>query len=210
MALFNRWGYTVLGVFILAQSAMAHPVIWKGGQAVMVKSDTAATDVTYHYSLNYNWSLGGRYITFKDTDQSYVIGQSNWLLNRWNGPDSQGNLYALSGIGFPIRNGGASPMWHVGAQADWETRRVYTLFRAEYYAADTGLGSLTGRIGFAPYAGEFDDIHTWLILQVDDVITADRHSVSVMPVVRLFKDNILVEFGSNFSGETHIAAMLHF
>lgn len=175
----------------------------------MVESDAASTDSMYHYSLKYDWSLGVRYMALTPSDESYVIGQSNWLLKRWNKPESQGNLYFLSGVGIPSQTENANPLFHIGTQADWETRRLYTLFRAEYYSTETARASLRGRIGIAPYKGGFDDIHTWLIAQVEDVIIGDQHSLSVIPVVRVFRDNILVEVGSNFSGKSIVAAMIH-
>jgi hypothetical protein len=155
-----------------------------------------------HYSLASNWAVGLHTLTFKDTNQTFAMLQSNFLFNRWNSEDSQANLYGLLGIGEAIS--------HVGILADWETRQWYSLFQSDYYSAPKPTVVLEGRLGMAPYLGEFYDLHTWLIAQVEDVIVNNSHTVTVIPVIRFFKDNVLVEAGSNFSGGSLINAMIHF
>jgi len=195
---------------VMVSGVSAHPVIWKDGHALMLSDAEGLRNSMYHYSFNYNWALGVQRLFLKDRDESYAFGQSNWLLTRWNAPESQGNLYLMSGLGLSDGPDVYAPLVYLGGQADWETRWIYTFFRADYYSLDTSRLSLRARIGVAPYAGGFDDVHTWLIAEVSDVLLGGVHRVSVMPVVRIFKDSFLVEFGSDFSGHTMIVAMLHF
>jgi len=197
-------------LFIYTVTTNAHPVIWKYGTATMVKDAPSITDVMVHYSLEYNWSLGFTYKRFKQLDKDYVIGQSNWLLSRWNKAGSQGNMYLLSGIGFSTQHSNDIPIFHLGGQADWETRRAYTLVRSEYYEGAVSALLSRVRIGIAPYIGGFNDVNMWLIAQIDYLIIEGRHMKDIMPVIRLFKDNILVEIGSNFSDKSMVAVMIHF
>ena len=50
------------------------------------------------------------------------------------------------------------------------------------------------RLGVAPYCANYDDLSTWLMVQVDHHPTKDR-SVVVTPLVRLFYHTTLAEFG---------------
>jgi len=69
---------------------------------------------------------------------------------------------------------------------------------------------LVARLGFAPYIADFDGYHSWLMLQYSNHIEGGSNSSTVMPVVRVFKDNILLEYGSDFSTAHFVAAMFHF
>ena len=200
----------ISGLHLGTTSLNAHPVIWKSGNAVLLNYDSFQSSITYHHSLSYKWSLGARYLQLDKGNAGYTFGQSNWLLKRWYGRGYQGNVYALTSLGYSDAEEETNPIIHLGAQADWETRQVYTLFQANYYSFDTPTLLLRGRVGFAPYVGDFNDTHTWLMLQVDDVMQGDNHSLAVLPVIRFFKNNVLIEFGSNFSGKSMVTTMLHF
>jgi hypothetical protein len=188
----------------------AHPVTWKGGKALMVQQDSLSSSLIGHYSVGPAWSLGGRLQVFQPDDEPFIIGQSNWLLKRWNDTSAQGNLFLLSGIGASTKRDNNQGILHIGVQADWETREIYTYSLLNYYQTDVGLLTYRGRVGVAPYVADFEDIHTWLIAQVDYANRNGHETLSVMPVIRLFQDNILVEFGSDFSGHTLVSGMLHF
>jgi hypothetical protein len=199
-----------LALLLLTQAINAHPVIWKGGKALMHSSNLATTSTRFMFSQNYDWALGLQQLNVKNTNNTYTFAESNSLLKRWNGLGSQGNIYLLSGLGLPNQDSNSDMALHLGVQTDWETRRVYTYFRTDYYALETAMLNLRGRVGVAPYIGNFEAVHTWLILQADDIIMEDTHTLAITPVIRWFKDNILIEVGSNFGNSTFIAAMLHF
>ena len=101
-------------------------------------------------------------------------------------------------------------MPYLALQSDWETRRFYSFLKVDYYGLKTSTLQLQGRIGIAPYIADFDAIHTWLILQISDVIEKNSHTSTLLPIIRVFRDSILVEFGSNFSGDSYINFMYHF
>lgn len=205
----KKYGAILIGMLYMGLLPLqAHPVIWKHGNALMFTADPTSSTLTYHRSLSTRWSLGMREQTFLDTDKRYVFGQSNWLLKRWNGTNSQGNWYALSSWGFNTAS--SDSVLHLGTQADWETRRFYTFLKADYFGFEDPVLQLKGRIGIAPYIGDFEAVHTWLILQIDDKVQNQDHNATIMPVIRIFKDNILMELGSNFSGSSMVSAMLHF
>ena len=57
------------------------------------------------------------------------------------------------------------------------------------------------RLGFSPYLIDFNGLSTWFIIQ--------NINGSIKPIIRLFKDNYLVEFGSK-NGNNYLTLMVHF
>ncbi len=131
----------------------------------------------------------------------------NNLLKRWNKPDSQANLYLKSGVGAAYSDHGAfdhetEPAFYTGLAADWEDRRFFTSYENRFTEAGDidDFFMQSARVGVAPYIGEYGDIHTWLMLQVDHQPEAED-KVTVTPLVRFFKGVHLVEAGMNNNGE---------
>lgn len=201
------WGMLLWGT---PHPLLAHPVIWKGGYATMAKATASQTELLALYSATYTHALGLHYHRFNNAQTTYVLGQNNWLLKRWNRQHSQGNVYLTSGLGIATTHTMSEGALHIGTQADWETRRLYTLFKGEYYSGKEAQTLVTGRIGIAPYLGTFNTLHTWVMVQVQDQVRHTDHTLSVLPIIRFFKDTVLIELGSNFSGQSHLAAMIHF
>ena len=103
------------------------------------------------------------------------------------------------------------PAVFLGAQADWESRRFLLLAEAHRMAVEEQGSTVMyrGRIGVAPYIGEFGDLHTWLILQAEHFPYAGRQ-ITLTPMVRLFKGPALVELGSSLQGDLFAALRLSF
>lgn len=57
----------------------------------------------------------------------------------------------------------------------------------------------SARVGVAPYVGDYGDLHTWLMLEVEHNPEADD-KFTLTPLVRLFKDVHLVEAGMGDDG----------
>jgi hypothetical protein len=192
---------------LICNDIIAHPVIWKDGFVISSMFTEATKEIKAHYSITHKWSLGLHGIELNDVP--YGMVQSNFLLKRWNGEGSQGNLYLFSGVGTSLVKE-RSMITHLGFQADWETRTVHTHLRIDSYFEEKPTHLISTRFGFAPYLVDYEALSTWIILQVDDKVQDNEHHISMMPVLRLFKDNILLEFGSNFSNKYLITAMIHF
>ena len=133
--------------------------------------------------------------------------QNNYLFNRWNHSGSQGNLYFFSGIGSKI--GSSDKIAHFGIQADWETRLLYTQLSYDGYFTNDSFHKINARFGISPYLVEYSYLHSWFILQLDSNLNSGSKKTTLMPVLRLFKNNYLVEFGSNFSSTYLVTLMLH-
>lgn len=184
----------------------ARPVSYPGGWTFMTMNDGIRNSAHVHYSPNAKTSLGYLFENWRNKAFNLNAVQVNWLLKRWNQPDSQANVYLKSGIGLARgelgRNRETSLAGFSGLAADWENRRYFFAYENRYTEADSidGFYQQMGRIGWAPYQGDYGDLHTWVMVQIDHMPGADE-SVMVTPLVRLFKNVHLFEVGMNNRGQ---------
>jgi len=126
--------------------------------------------------------------------------------------DSQANVYASVGLGGRHdTKEDDSVAGYAALEADYETRRIYTLFAAESLQSpnDVQFNRLRYRAGFAPYRAPFESLQTWIIGQVDYMPEMDD-KVEVTPLLRFFYNNYALEIGSNLNGKLFLGAMAHF
>ncbi|MEL6830649.1 MAG: hypothetical protein AAFO63_10980, partial [Pseudomonadota bacterium] len=119
------------------------------------------------------------------------------LLKRWNAKNAQANVYLKGSVGQadPFGEDDAELAGFIGVGADWETRRWFTSYEARAY--DLGFNQTarqSARIGVAPYIGDYGDLHTWLMLQVENQPESDTPT-TLTPLVRFFYDVQLLEIG---------------
>jgi len=190
---------------ILTTHIYSHPVIWKNGVVATTKFTDTMSDYRSHYSLTHKWAAGIH--NLRVAQRTYGMLQNNYLFNRWNHSGSQGNLYFFSGIGSKI--GSSDKIAHFGIQADWETRLLYTQLSYDGYFTNDSFHKINARFGISPYLVEYSYLHSWFILQLDSNLNSGSKKTTLMPVLRLFKNNYLVEFGSNFSSTYLVTLMLH-
>ena len=185
----------------------SHPVIWKGGTVFTFRSLSNTPQINLHYSYNRHWALGVHGI--KLNKKQYGMFQSNFLLRRWNRQGSQANFYMFLGLGSHTKTQ-KDTILHFGSQVDWETRRLYTQLETHGFFSKDTTYLMSLRMGASPYLSDYEGLHSWIILQLSDKVTENSHQITFMPVLRLFLDNYLVEFGSNFSGRNLVTLMFHF
>ena len=187
--------------------ALARPVSYPGGVTAITANDADAHVLNLHYSPAADYSLGYRLEYRRDDDYTLQALQMNNLLRRWNGPDSQANLYLLSGIGVAYTDAGAfdhetQPTAFTGLQADWENRRYFISYDNRYLEAGPldDFFRQSARIGIAPYVGDYGDLHTWLMVQADHQ-PEDEDPVTLTPLLRVFKGTHLIEAGISNQGD---------
>lgn len=192
---------------LLATPAIARPVSYPGGWTIMQMNDALANSVHIHYSPTARYSIGYKGEYFRDGEWSFNGLQLNNLLHRWNKPNSQANLYLKSGLGIAYSNQGyfenkSEASSFTGFAADWENRRYFTSYENRvFYAGDIEKSfSQKARFGFAPYIGDYGDVHTWLMLQLNHDPSAEE-KLTLTPLIRLFKGANLLEAGANNNGK---------
>ena len=187
-----------LGVALASGApADARPVSYPGGWTLMQRNTADYSSVHLHYSPTHRESIGGYGEHNWEADFTFAGAQYNRLLRRWNAPRSQANLYLNLGLGGAESFDGAdhSGAGFVGIAADWETRRWFLSYSARGY--ELGFDQMavqSARVGVAPYVADFGDLHTWLMLDVQNDPEADA-TTTLTPLVRLFYGVQLLEVG---------------
>ncbi|MEM9178223.1 MAG: hypothetical protein AAGA89_00865 [Pseudomonadota bacterium] len=181
-----------------AFTAEARPVSYPGGWTAMQKNNGDLSSLHLHYSPTFRDSIGLYSERNWQGDWHFTGVQYNRLVKRWNQPNTQANLYVKAGVGQadPFGDGAdVDAAGFVGVAADWETRRWFVSYEGRAY--DLGFtqdARQAARIGVAPYIGDFGDLHTWLMLQVDNRPEAETPTL-VTPLVRFFYDVQMLEIG---------------
>ncbi len=192
----------VLG--LVTQHVDARPVSYPGGWTLMSMNDGNRRSAHLHYSPTVKTSIGYKFEDWHDRDFRINAVQVNRLLQRWNQKESQANIYLKSGIGAARSDFGGSEELaaFTGLALDWEDRRYFVAYENRYtHAGDIdAFYQQTARIGWAPYEGDYGDLHTWLMLEARHM-PESRNTFTVTPMARLFKDVHMVEIGISNHGD---------
>ncbi len=131
----------MLPFFVLAAlGAQARPVSYPGGWTVMQMNDADSYSAHVHYSPTAKYSVGFKSQYWRDNDWWFNGLQVNYLVNRWNAPKSQANLYLKGGVGDAYSDAGVFDGEHevagfVGLAADWENRHYFASYENQYVEA---------------------------------------------------------------------------
>lgn len=190
---------SLCAAIILAGAGLAdaRPVSYPGGWTVMQRNTGDFSSLHVHYSPTFQTSIGAYAEHNWEGDYTFVGAQYNRLVKRWNAPKSQANLYLNLGLGGAETFDGNDQRaaGFVGVAADWETRRWFASYSARGYELGFDQTAMqTARVGVAPYVGDFGDLHTWLMLEVQNMPEADAPT-TITPLVRFFYGVQLVELG---------------
>ena len=194
-------GFAAIGAvaaFAMADGyAEARPVSYPGGWTYMQMNNGDYSSIHAHYSPTFRDSIGLYSERNWSEDWHFTGVQYNRLLKRWNEKTSQANVYLKGGSGQadPFGSGSGELAGFVGSGADWETRRWFTSYEARAY--DLGFDQTARqsvRVGVAPYIGDYGDLHTWLMLQVENQPKSETPT-TFTPLVRFFYDVQLLEVG---------------
>lgn len=197
---------------MLAATAAAHPVAFEGAYQLMFGTAGDVQNLEFYRSYSARAAWGLHAMRFDaDEDEIFTGLQHNWLLKRWNLPSAQANVYTGLGAGLAGEVGnGASPGGIGFFRADYETRRIYTALDARWVESpDVSRGVFSAAVGITPYKAEFDQLNTWLILQVEHV-TGMEDKIDIIPKVRFFKGPYFLELGSTLTGKRVVNFMIHF
>lgn len=204
--------YFLAALLLLVGTAHAHPVSFKGGYGVMPAYTPDRQELELNYSLTQSSAIAltAINIDYEHHTLQFALPQFNYKLFRRNEVDSQTNLYASVGLGGSRYQGDTDLAGLAAFQADYETRRIYTLLAGEHLQTEgIGLNRVRYRFGVAPYLTDFESVHTWLIAQVEYTPELGEE-VTITPILRLFYQNYLLEVGVSLKGELFAAGIFHF
>ncbi len=184
---------------VFSTYGLARSVSYPEGITLMQMNDVDKNSLHLHYSPTAKYSIGYRGEYWREDKWQLHALQFNYLAKRWNAKKSQANLYFKTGLGTTTDQANdTDTAAFAGLAYDWEDRRYFFSYENRFYQTKSenlsDFSMHSARVGIAPYIGQYGDLHTWLMLQVD------RHSEKqdktlITPLVRFFKNQYLVEVG---------------
>ncbi len=199
--------FALLGMGLIIPTANARPVSYPGGWTTMLMNDGDKNTAHVHFSPSVKYSIGYKFEYWRDREFTLHAIQVNSLVKRWNKKHSQANFYLKAGIGMAETkldtiDSSSEAAGFIGIATDWEDRRYFVSYQNRYTKAGklADFYQQSARVGWAPYVGDYGDLHTWLMLQVDHMPEAENN-LTITPLVRLFKGVHMLEAGMNNRGE---------
>jgi len=193
----NYKKFFLIAFLFVPSIAQAKPISYVGGTMVMQDNDETGSTLQLDYTVTPKYAVGLYAKQEQGGKDFFTVGpQFNYLVKRWNLEDGQGNIFSITGAGTSRYEGNENASAWTGILADYETRRVFYSYEARLMYVDTIEKSTwqRARVGFAPYLANYEDLNSWLMLQVDYHPKKD-HSTVVTPLLRFFYKTNLIEVG---------------
>lgn len=213
---------TGAALLISSQYATAGPMGFKDSYMMMgdFNNNWRESFINYAITPRDAFGVGATYMRSDDKTKTRTLEEVTYtrLLERWNMPHAQANLWFVGGVGALQGedegiNGDQNfdkVMFTPGVQFDYETTRVY--FQAThrlYRASDINHDFTSVRAGFSFYETEYDKTQPWFILEARNMNSLSD-KVEVTPMLRLINKNFFVEAGVNNSSEPRFNFMYIF
>ncbi len=198
--------------------ALAKPIAFANGTSVMAEygGDTMR-EAQVFYAPRFDFSFGAGYVRLaseidrRKREISYA--RINYLPKRWNLEAAQANVFIWGGVGFARIGERAGDVFaqNIGAQVDYETRRIYLSAKTDLQRAkDFSHRIDTIQLGVAPYAHDYDTLATWLLLQARRYSGNLYAGTETAVLLRVFKGNKWLEAGVTNDGKLQAMFMLNF
>jgi hypothetical protein len=206
MACLKHKNALALASLVLSAHAFAGPLGFKGSTMVMSDISPNWQESFANYAFTPVDAVGIEGVRMRSDDRTLTrqAGQITYTrrLARWNTPDSQANVFLLSGIGALTGSnlGSRQTLFTPGIQADYETTRVYasTVLRA-YRGYGAGNANIkhdyaSARAGFSFYHTDYDETQPWLIVEARRMKGLSQ-STEITPMLRLINKRYFLEAG---------------
>jgi hypothetical protein len=202
---------------LMATAADAKPIAFARGTTVMVEYGAGTmNEAQVFYAPRYFWSLGAGFLgldLMNGQQRDITYARANYLVKRWNMEAAQANVFVWGGVGSAydgVRND-SRLAWNTGAQADYETRRVYGSLKTELHRSAAFSHRIdTLQLGIAPYEHDYDSLATWLVVQGRNATGGVQDDVEWSLLLRLFKGGAWIEAGATTDGKLQAMAMFNF
>ena len=186
-------------VFFISINVFSRPVSYTGGTTFMAMNNGDRISSHVHYSPKYFYSLGYRFEYWKDKDYVNHFLQGNYLVERFNNIDSQANIYLKTGIGtstYLESDKDYNKSYFISGSADWETQKLYSNYEVRYSDIENIEDFIlhSGALGFAPYVGNYGDLHTWVLYAFQYNEDKNKNKLTHGPKLRFFKNTNLILF----------------
>jgi len=206
-----------IAVLTIPNALFARPISYPEGWTVMQMNDANSNAFHLHYSPTIKYSIGYKHEYWRDAKWRFNGAQLNYLVKRFNKPKSQANIYLKNGLGVAYSDHGkfvneTSEAAFSELAMDWEDRRLFVSYSARgTYAGDIDKFAMQkARVGVAPYIGDYGDLHSWIMLELEHNPEAKGDEVTLTPLLRFFKDVYLFEVGANEDGKVTFNTIIRF
>jgi len=216
----GRWFLALASAVALGGSAgvVAKPIAFTGGSTVMAEYGAGTMEeLQFFYAPRYDFSYGAGHLRLDSDDtiktRNITYARLNYLAHRWNLDDAQANIFVWGGMGGANGNtfSGSVFTGNAGAQADYETRRVYASLKTDWQGSSEFSHRIdTLQLGFAPYRHDYGGLATWILLQARDYTGGIHSGTETALLLRLFKGGVWVEAGVTNGGKVQAMAMFNF
>ena len=204
--------------FMTPMLALTKPIAFANGTTVMLEYGAGTmTEAQIFYAPQYNHSVGGGHVEFDSAISSKTVrvtyARLNYLLHRWNLESAQANVFVWGGAGGATGNtfSGTQFAFNAGAQADYETRRVYASLKTDLQKASAfSIRVDTLQLGIAPYEHDYTQIATWFVVQARNYTGGIENGVEWAGLLRLFKGGAWIEAGITSTHKLQAMAMFNF
>jgi len=202
--------------FVISTSAFCGPMGFKDSAMAMGDFSPNWQEAFANYAITPRDALGAStlYMRSDDESKSRQLADATYtrLVERWNLPQAQANIWFLGGLGNLTGNDfvGSKTMASPGIQLDYETTRLYTSAAARLYRADgINHGYASARLGFSFYEVDYDEIQPWLVVEARRMAgLSDKTEVT--PMLRLIHNRYFIELGVNNNAQGRINFMYIF
>ncbi|MCD8481920.1 MAG: hypothetical protein LR015_04120 [Verrucomicrobia bacterium] len=194
----------IVVLLLLGCESSGRPVPFVGAWSFMAEHDGGSSMITVSHGIHREWAPGVSAMRYREGVNRIhtYFADINHLAFRRNAPNYQANVFLIGGLGFADGPEQNSAALHLALKADIEDRRRYLAFRYSWVGASGVIyrEKFVGRVGWAPYEAGFNDLNTWLILQLE-YETRGKEEWVVRPLVRFFYRSFLWELGSSLDGD---------
>jgi hypothetical protein len=202
----------------MAAPAAAKPIAFADGTTVMAEYGAGMMqEIQIFYAPRYDYSIGGGHVDFASDENNktehITYARFNWLAHRWNLDSAQANIFAWGGIGSASGDSfsGSTVTGNAGAQADYETRRVYASLKTDLQRSSEFSNRVdTLQLGLAPYKHDYGGLATWFVFQARHYTDNLHSGIETAALLRLFKGGAWVEAGVTNAGKLQAMAMFNF
>ena len=215
-----RWPITLAVALALgaAESAIAKPIAYAQGTTVMAEYGAGTMiEAQVFYAPRYDFSVGGGHLELASDETTAVrlinYARLNYLAHRWNLDDAQANIFVWGGLGSATGNTfpGTVLAENIGAQIDYETRRVYASLKSDFQTSTEFSHRIdTLQLGLAPYKHDYGGLATWFVIQARDYTGGIHQGIDAALLLRLFKGGAWIEAGVTNGGKLQAMAMFNF
>jgi hypothetical protein len=211
-----------LAILLSSQYATAGPMGFKESYMLMGDFNNNWRESFINYAITPRDAFGvsATYMRSDDKTKTRTLEEATYtrLLNRWNLPNSQANLWFMGGIGALQGENKQADSEHTfnhimftpGVQFDYETTRIYVAANYRFYrAANINNDYSSLRAGFSFYETDYDKTQPWLIVEARNM-NGLSDKVEITPMLRLINKSFFVEAGVNNAREPRFNFMYLF